>query len=416
MRADIFFSICQTVVDGFMPDERQMFQNFFSQVELADRLGFGTAWVAETHLSCEVQKGNPGAVIPHFQGEIGLNTDILQLAARVFARTDSIMVGSAIRNIICNGGPLAHAEAVKTFLTLHGLDPAEKRRLHLGFAAGRFPFSNIPYGYVPRNAMEEVAWPVVKGRIFREATTIFLRALRGDRFSSADLPEQVLVEEDFRTAEHWQEARAAWLREHPDQDAAGAIPLAPRWEFPTVGVIPVESPLDLLELVIGSHDPQVQILANSILPCGVFNLSITPSATIEETHQRMEKAFHPDGGGWQRSRMPRTALIFLNGDEALSMEQRSAAATAAARSALSNYWRAMEGTLDEDKVNAAVHNALVGNSMEVVRQIREKYHPGDRLMLWFDFNNHDNPAICRSMECFSREVLPQLQVEEKGDG
>ena len=86
---DIFFSICQTEVDGYLPDERTMFANFFEQVELADRLGCGTAWVAESHLSTEVQKTNPGAVIPHFVGEIGLNTDILQLAHRIFARTRS---------------------------------------------------------------------------------------------------------------------------------------------------------------------------------------------------------------------------------------------------------------------------------------------------------------------------------------
>ena len=80
MEFDIFFSICQTEVHGYLPDERTMFANFFEQIELADRLGFGTAWVAESHLSTEVQKTNPGAVIPHFVGEIGLNTDILQLA------------------------------------------------------------------------------------------------------------------------------------------------------------------------------------------------------------------------------------------------------------------------------------------------------------------------------------------------
>ena len=118
-----------------------MWRNFFSQVDLADQLGFGTAWVAETHLSCQIQKRNPGAVIPNFQGEIGLNTDVLQLAHLVFARTRRIAVGSAIRNILCNGGPLAHAEAVRTFLTLAEIT-APGRRLELGFAAGRFPFSN----------------------------------------------------------------------------------------------------------------------------------------------------------------------------------------------------------------------------------------------------------------------------------
>src|SRR5258705_12787599 len=140
MELDIFFSISQTEVDGVMPDERTMFANFFEQVELADRLGFGTAWIAESHLSTEVQKTNPGAVIPHFVGEIGLNTDILQLATRIFARTKQIGVGSAIMNILCNGGPIAAAGGGRTFLALHGLDPEERRLLTIGFAAGGFPF------------------------------------------------------------------------------------------------------------------------------------------------------------------------------------------------------------------------------------------------------------------------------------
>ena len=106
MKFDIFFSICQTEVDGYTPNEKQMFLNFFDQLELADQLGFGVGWVAETHLSCQVQKENPSAVIPQFKGEIGLNTDIFQLAHLVFSRTKNIEVGSAIRNIQCNGGPI----------------------------------------------------------------------------------------------------------------------------------------------------------------------------------------------------------------------------------------------------------------------------------------------------------------------
>src|SRR5437588_9839854 len=122
MEFDIFFSICQTEVHGYLPDERTMFANFFEQADLADRLGFGTAWVAESHLSTEVQKTNPGAVIPHFVGEIGLNTDILQLAHRVFARTRRLGIGSAIRNILGHGGPAAHAERIQTILALPGRD------------------------------------------------------------------------------------------------------------------------------------------------------------------------------------------------------------------------------------------------------------------------------------------------------
>src|SRR3954447_8546038 len=242
MEFDIFFSICQTEVHGYLPSERVMLENFFEQVELADRLGFGTAWVAESHLSTEVQKTNPGAVIPHFVGEIGLNTDILQLAHCIFARTKRIGVGSAILNILCNGGPVAHAERIKTFLALHGLDPAERRALTIGFASGRFPFINIPYGIVPRNPVEAAAWPVMKNKIFEEATEIFLRLLKGETLNSSMIAPRTLQRADFRTDADWQRM----LDAHGSD--AGEIPIQPRYVFPNLKIVPQESRMDLLRL------------------------------------------------------------------------------------------------------------------------------------------------------------------------
>jgi len=389
MELDIFFSISQTEVRGFMPTERQMFENFFEQVELADELGFGTAWVAESHLSTEVQKTNPGAVIPHFIGEIGLNTDILQLAHRVFARTKRIGVGSAIMNILCNGGPIAAAERIKTFLALHGLDENERRPLTVGFASGRFPFINVPYGIVPRNALETAAWPVVKNKIFEEATEIFLRLLKGETLNEAMIAPRSLARSDFRTD-------ADWLRvlESSGQQT-GEIPLAARWHFPNLKIVPQESRMDLLRLSIGSHDPATQLFANTILPVGVFNLSITPGDEIEKTNERMATGYHPDGGGWQRRLMPRTVLVFINDDPAAAAEE--------AREALSNYWKALEGTLDQTKVERATNNALVGDAAAIRLQMK-RFHPDDRLMLWFDFNNHDSKRVMKNMRDFVEKV------------
>ncbi|HRK09199.1 MAG TPA: LLM class flavin-dependent oxidoreductase [Pseudobdellovibrionaceae bacterium] len=408
MKYDLFLSICQTPVDGHAPNERGMFENFFSQVDLADALGFGCAWVAETHLSCQVQKRNPGAVIPHFQGEIGLNTDILQLAHVIFARTRRIHVGSAIRNIICNGGPLAHAEAIRMFMTLHGLRKDESRLLEIGFASGRFPFSNQPYGWRPRNAFEVAAWPALKGLIFQEATEIFLRALRGDVFAARDVRPKLLTRELFRSEADWQKCVAAWntlsARER-EVDAvaieadghAVAFRVAPLWNFDEVGLIPFEAPMQYLNLTIGAHDAASQRLANEFLPVGVFNLSITPSAQIEETHQRMTQVYNkkPWGasdGVWSRARMPRTSLVFIgeDGNEARARAER----------AIANYWTAVEGTLDAAKVQQAVGNALAGTPAEIRAQMRERFHPEDRLMLWFDFNDHDNERVKKSMRLF----------------
>ena len=370
-----------------------MFENFFEQVELADALGFGTAWVAESHLSTEVQKMNSGAVIPHFVGEIGLNTDILQLAHRVFARTKRIGVGSAILNILCNGGPIAHAERIKTFLTLHGLDPNESRLLTIGFASGRFPFINIPYGIVPRDAVEEAAWPVVKNKIFEEATEIFLRLLRGEILNDGMIARQSLRRPDFRSDADWQRVLAAHGRD------AEEVPIEPRWRFPNLKIVPQEPRMELLRLMIGSHDPATQVLANAILPVGVFNLSITPGDEIEKTNERMATAYQ---GTWERRLMPRTVLVFIHDDPAVAAEE--------ARDALTNYWRALEGTLDEEKVRRATNNALIGDADAIAGQIRRRFHPEDRLMLWFDFNNHDSKRVMKNMNDFMTKVAPRLSA------
>ena len=147
LRFDIFFSISQTPdTSGYTPSESEMFANFFEQVELADELGFGVGWVAQAHLSTEVQKRNSKPVVPHYPGEVGLCTDFFQVAREMFARTNRMDVGSAVMSILASGGPIAQAERVGSFLALHGMDPEESRRLHIGFSAGRFEFMARPYG------------------------------------------------------------------------------------------------------------------------------------------------------------------------------------------------------------------------------------------------------------------------------
>lgn len=158
--------------------------------------------------------------------------------------------------------------------------------------------------------------------------------------------------------------------------------------------------MDLLRLSIGSHDAATQIFANTILPVGVFNLSITPGDEIEQTNTRMLTHYHPDGGPWQRRLMPRTVLVFINDDADQAREE--------ARDALSNYWRALEGTLDEEKVRRATNNALVGDAATITAQMRERFDPADRLMLWFDFNNHDSKRVMKNMSDFMTKIASQF--------
>jgi alkanesulfonate monooxygenase SsuD/methylene tetrahydromethanopterin reductase-like flavin-dependent oxidoreductase (luciferase family) len=398
---DVFFSISQTPAGGVCPSEAEMLRAFLRQVEAADRLGYGVAWVAESHLSSQVQKGNRRPVIPHWEGEVGLNTDILQLAARVFARTRRIEVGSAVMNALCMGGPIAHAERIASFLAWHGLEQAERRRLHLGFAAGRFDFMNEASGIVPRDPAEEAAWPALKGHILKEATTILLRLLRGDVLASHDVPPPVLTRAAFRSDADWARVQAA-------AGGGDSIEFRRRWEFEPLKIVPQDFRRELLQPVIGSHDPALQDYANTILPCHVFNLSITRPEIIEATHARMARTFHPDGGAWARRNMPRTVFVFVNEEPGLSGEARRAAARDEARAALSAYWTALEGTLDKQKVTQAADNALIGDAEEVAEQAVARFHRDDRLMLWFDFFEHDCDRVIRNMAAWMERAAPAI--------
>ncbi len=399
MQYDIFFSISQTPVDGVLPTEREMFANFFDQVQLADELGYGVAWIAESHLSSEVQKQTSQPVIPHWEGEVGLNVDFLQLAHQVYRRTERIECGSAIMNILCNGGPVAAAERVASFLALHGVEAEEQRRIHVGFAAGRFDFMNRAYGIGPRNDLEKTAWRALKGQVFGHAAEVFCRLLAGESLASDDVPPIVLTRANFRSDEDWAEVRAL-----ADDDR---ITIPPFFDFETLKIVPQDVRRELLQLVVGSHDPAVQERVNRFQPVQVFNLSITRGDVIEATHERMRAAYQ--GGGWQRSFMPRTTFVFLNEEPGLTPAQRREAAHAEATKALGAYWKALQGTIDPSKVAKAADNALIGDAEQVAQQALERFHPDDRLMLWFDFFNHDNERVKRNMRAFQEQVAPRIR-------
>ena len=409
LRFDVFFSISQTPdTSGHTPSESEMFANFFDQVELADELGFGVGWVAQAHLSTEVQKRNSKPVVPHYPGEVGLCTDFFQVASEMFSRTSSIEVGSAVMSILASGGPIAQAERVGSFLALHGLDPDESRRLHIGFSAGRFEFMARPYGIVPRDAVEEAAWPALRGQVFAEASEIFLRLLNGEIVSSEMIRPTVLTRDNFRSDEDWAGVQGAAMSVRGLDSSPDSIEFAKRYEFEEIKTIPQEWRRELLNLVLGSHDSKLQEEVNKLRPVQVFNLSITPPHVIEETHDRFSQHYHPDGGPWERSMMPRTVMVFVNDEEGLTLEQQDEAAMKEARAALTTYWNALEGTIDPTKIERAADNAVIGNVESVSEQILERFHPEDRLMCWFDFFNHDSERVKRNMTAFMTKVAPRV--------
>ncbi|MEU4625439.1 LLM class flavin-dependent oxidoreductase [Actinoplanes sp. NPDC023801] len=402
MRFDIFCSLAQTPrPGGGLPGHASLLQEFLDQATVADDLGYGCLWVAESHFSTRTQRGNAEPAVPHWTGEIGLNTDTLQLATRVFARTRRIDVGSAIMNIVACGGPLPAAERVAAALAWHGLDPAESRRLRVGFAGGRFDFINRATGIVPRTGWEAQAWRQVRGAITAEAAEIFVRLLSGEELASTDVTPPGLTPQMFPDRETYDRTALA----------AGAtgdrIPLPPRWTFERTRVLPDFRP-DLLRLVGGTHDPALQIHLNGYAPVQLFNLSITAPAAIEATHQRMATAFHPAGGPWQRHYMPRTVFVFLDATPGRTVEERRNGARERAEATLAAYWRAMDGTVDPAKVAGSADNSLVGAPADIAAQIADRFHPQDRVMLWFDFFATDGDAVITAMTDFRNQVVPLL--------
>ena len=409
MDFDIFLSIAQTPVDGHTPDEDTMFNNFFEQLRAADDLGFGTAWVAQAHLSTEIQKMNKNPVVPHWEGEVGLCTDFFQLAHLMFAETKKINVGSAVMSLLTHGGPVGIAERVGAFLALHGLNKGEKRKLRIGFSAGRFEFMARPYGIVPRDVVEEAAWPALRGQIFGEACEIFLRLLNGEIVNSNVIRKTVLTRSNFRSDDDWTRVQEALIARDSVSSAPDSISIPNRYIFEDVKNIPQAWNRDLLDLILGSHDPVLQEQINEIRPVKVFNLSITPPEVIEATHERMSKHYHSDGGPWKRNYMPRTLMVFLNDVSNLSMSERTQHAKEEAEKSLSSYWGALEGTIDPMKVSKAADNSVIGNVEEVANQIAERFHQDDCIMAWFDFFNHDSPRVIRNMDAFMNKVVPRVK-------
>lgn len=407
MEFDIFFSFSKMDLGSGPPSDQLLYDNLFKQIRAADELGFNRAWIGEAHFSIRTEQHKPEPLLPHFNGELCINTDILQIASVAYPQTKRIEVGSAIRNIIANGGPIAHAEAVRTYLTIHR-DELRKsgRKLNIGFGIGRFAYANEVYGFKPRNKTEEILWNEVRALTLREAAEIFVRMLKGEILGSVDVTRKVIYRNQLKDVSLWEKAMVA--AGMPASSESYTVPSL--WQFEPVKLIPEEVDLSDLNLVLGSHDPQLQQHINQWLPVKVFNLSVTPNHIIDQTHERMKACYHANGGAWKREYMPRTVMVFTCADEGLTEIEQNTQAEAEARDAMRAYWQAMEGTVDQGKVESGMENAVYGSPNKVYQSIQERFHPNDCLMTWFDFNTNDAAVVIKRMKAFTEHVVPLFKT------
>lgn len=400
MKFDVFHSIGR--IDSVSPrlNDRQSFALFLEQACAAEELGFGTMWVAESHFSSEVQKSHEEPVIPHYQGEVGLNADSMQLAHALFARTKRLGFGTAIMNIVGgNGGPIAAADRVRS-LAWHNSMLDAPRRLDIGVAAGRFPYINKPFGIVPRTADERALWPQYQQLVFVEALEIFLRLSNGETIGSEDVARHRISRALFRDDAAFAKASAA-----VPALAADGVPYAPRWAFEPLKLVPeLDAQTTAPQFVLGSSDPLARDHGLKFADLDIFNLSFTPPDVIDRTHAEMFQRYAALGRVWGRGRMPRTVLVFIDDDPRKAEERASRC--------FDTYIEAMRGTAAFPPKETLMARALVGDAAMIRAQLSPDdphgFKPDDRLMLWFEFNQTDGAAVVRQMRRFADAVLPHF--------
>jgi Luciferase-like monooxygenase len=404
MKFDLFHSIGR--IDSLKPlmADRDVFRAFFEQTQLGEDLGYSTMWVAESHFSSEVQKSHSKPVIPHYMGEVGLNADSCQLAQILFSKTKKIGFGTAIYNIVGgNGGPIAAADRIRSLAFLNSLSN-HPRRLHIGVAAGRFPYINAPFGILPRSEAEHVLWPQYQRFIFIEALEIFLRLSRGETLSSKDITP-------------WTIGRSLFRDDFEFQDKLKLVPALkhdlayqPRWTFDALKLVPDLAPTEyssFMNFVLGSHDPLARDHGLQFADLDIFNLSFTPPQQLQKLHDDMFIRYQERGRSWHRSRMPRTVLTFIDRNTTTAREMASRC--------FDTYIEAMRGTVVLPPKDELMRRALIGDPL----MIREQLQPGnvhgfdkdDRLMLWFEFNQTDHNEIKSQMTLFAEHVMPHVASE-----
>lgn len=395
---DLFHSISDPVIDSKSIGARKSVENFLDQVKLAEDLGMDTAWVAESHFSSEVQKQTSVATIQNFFGEVGLNCDSFQLFNLIERHTKKINFGTGIHNIVGgSGGPIASAERANFLRFINQNFVTTPREIRFGVAAGRFPYQNTPFGIVPRDEREKDFWPIIKRILFIEALEIFIRLLKletveSSLISSYQISEGQLAKEMPKDAERLKKKYTFPVAIHP------------RYSFEKLQLIPKTEVRKNFQLVLGSHDPEALTLAYKHWQTDLFNLSFTSPEQLQKTHDKLEELNRGTDYPWNRSRLPRTVMVFIDPD--------TKKATELAHFVLDAYIEAMKGTAQVPDKTVLMQRALIGDAVQVREQLHpdnpRKFHGDDRLMLWFEFNQLDNESVKSRMKYFFKDVVGKM--------
>ena len=144
--------------------------------------------------------------------------------------------------------------------------------------------------------------------------------MRGDIVSSEMIGNTILTRENFRSDEDWSKVQNEACKHFGLESVPDSIDMGNRYEFEEIKIIPQNWDRGLLNLILGSHDQNLQREVNKWLPVQVFNLSITlPKIINENKRMRMHITQTVVTG---RDMMPRTVMVFINEEDGLSPAKR----------------------------------------------------------------------------------------------
>lgn len=130
--------------------QSEAFEESFAHIDMAEELGLGTVWLAESH----------------FNAEKSVLSSPLVLASAIAARTERIKVGTAVQ-VLPLGNPLRIAEEAAT------LDHVSEGRFEFGVGRSGLPGSYEGYNLLYSESQER----------FAEYLEIILKAWTNERFS-----------------------------------------------------------------------------------------------------------------------------------------------------------------------------------------------------------------------------------------
>ena len=329
--------------------EGQRYQDILTQIELGDKVGFDTAWLAEIHFFPNVSR-------------IASPLTVLAAAAQ---RTQRIRLGTAV-TLLPLHNPLKIAEDAATVDVLSG------GRLELGVGRGAAPSMFAGYNVPIEESRER----------FEESLTVIRKAWTSDRLT---------YEGKYLNVKDLQVFPRPVQQPHPPLRIAANSPdtyqIAGRMGLPIFATPLIAGSMDKLREYIGAH--------RASLPPGVKQ----DVAVAFPVHTAVSRAQA------RREVEPSLKHFFM----LLEQRRPDIAALPESYQAFQKAIDKLQKISYEEVENLGGVFGDPEYCVERVKALREEFNMNEFICYFNQGGLVDHAAVKRSMELFAREVIPQFQ-------